>query len=80
MFQPILWYFQKIATSNNISAQKSKGFSDEIIKPPSASNHSPTLLLNHSNTKIKLVFDGSCFKNKKKMTFTHKKVVNVYIV
>ena len=60
--------------------KKSKDLSDEIIKPPATSNHSLTLLSNHSNTKIELIFYGGCFKNKKKMTFTYKKVVNIYIV
>ena len=35
--------------------------------------------LNRINAKIQVKFDGRCLK-KEKMTFTHKEVINVYIV
>ena len=62
-----------------ISAQKSKGLSDENVKPPAASNNSLDLSLNHNNTKLQVQFDGHCLKQHK-VTFTHKQVVNIYIV
>ena len=40
MFQPVYKYFKTIANSDHISAWKSKGFSDEISKPPATSNNS----------------------------------------
>ena len=37
--QPVDSHFKKIANSNHISVWKSKGFPDENIKPPAASNN-----------------------------------------
>ena len=33
-------YFQKIGSTENLSSMKSKGLSDEMIKPPATSNNS----------------------------------------
>ena len=59
---------------------KSKGLSDETIKPPTTSDNSLTTTLNYYYpSKIRVKFAGSCLKQDK-ITFYHKKVVNIYIV
>ena len=58
---------------------QSKGISNESIKPPTSSNYSLNPRLSYYGTKIRVQFTGSCLKQPK-FTFTHKKVVNIYIV
>ena len=58
---------------------QSKGISNESIKPPATCNNSLNPRLSYDDTKIKVQFKGSCLKQPK-FTFTHKKVVNIYIV
>ena len=53
--------------------------SGESIKPPAASNNSLTPVLNHTNTKLKVILDRSCLKQEK-LAFTHKNMVSIYIV
>ena len=40
VFQPVQRYFKVIANTNYISEWKSKGLSDETIKPPATSDNS----------------------------------------
>ena len=69
VFQPIFIYF-KISTINNntnyVLLRKSKGSSDETIKPPTTSDNSltPTLSYNLAR-KIRVKFSGSCLKQDK---------------
>ena len=56
-----------------------KEISNKSFKPPTTSNNSLNPRLNYNDTKIKVKFTGSCLKQPK-FTFTHKKVVNIYIV
>ena len=79
VFQLVHSFFKRIANSDHILAWKSETLSDESIKPPTASNNSLTPALNHINTKLRVKFDESCLKQEK-VTFTHKKVVNICIV
>ena len=68
----ILWpsnIFKKLANTDHISEQKTKGLPDESIKPPATSNCSPAL--NYINTNLRIKFDGSCFKQEK-VTFIQK--------
>ena len=58
---------------------QSKGLSNKSITPPTISDNSLTPKLNYYGTKIKIKFTGSCFKQSDHI-FTHKKVVNIYIV
>ena len=58
-------YFQKIANSNHISAWKSKGLSDESIKPLTVSNNSLAAAIYYINTKPRVKFDRSCLTKKK---------------
>ena len=83
VFQPIFRYI-KIHTINNttnyVLSCQSKGLSTEVIKPPSTSDNSlkPTLSY-YLASRIRVKFSGSCLKQDK-ITFTHGKVVNIYIV
>ena len=52
VFQSINKNFEKSTDSNHILVWKSKGLSDESIKPPAASNISLALALNSISTKL----------------------------
>ena len=52
---------------------------NEIIKPPTTSNHRHAPELGCFIKKIKVKFNGSCVKQDK-ITYTHRKIVNIYIV
>ena len=71
-------YFQT-DSSYHISSWTSKGLSNESIKLPSAPNNFLTPSLNYLGTKIRVNFSGSCLKQDK-VTYSHKKIVNIYIV
>ena len=68
--------------TNYVLSWKSKGLSDETIKPLSTSDNSLTPSINCiSNTdKIRVKFIGGCLKQSNKLTYTHKKIVNIYTV
>ena len=53
--------------------------STESIKPPSAPSNFLTPSLNYLGTKLRVKFSGSCLKQDK-VTYTHGKIVNIYIV
>ena len=72
-------YFKKISNIERISSWKSKGFSDEIIKLPTTSDNSLAPALRYIGNKIREKFNGGCLKQNK-ITFTHRKTVNIYIV
>ena len=71
-------YF-KTDSSYHISSWTSKGLSNESIKPPSTPNNFLTPSLSYLGSKIKAKSIGSCLKQNK-VTYTHKKIVNTYIV
>ena len=79
VFQPINRYFKVIANTDYVSSWKSKGLSAESIKPPTTSDNSLTPALNYYGTKTRVKFTGSCLKQSK-ISYTHGKVVNIYIV
>ena len=58
---------------------KSKGLSDEVIKPPTTSGNSLAPALSYIGNKARVKFNGSCLKQAK-ITFTHGTIVNMYIV
>ena len=72
IFQPVYKYFKFITNTNYISSWKSKGLSDESIKPFLTSNNSLTPLLVYYEYNIKLKFNGSILRQPK-VTYTHKK-------
>ena len=78
VFQPMHKYFEITPTINIILSWKSKGLSDETIKP----HRTHTVLapeLSFVGNKTRVKFNGSCITQNKIM-FYHKKVVNIYIV
>ena len=79
-FQPMYRYFKVIVNAKNISEWKSKGLSDESIKPPSTSDTSLSPIINYLYNKVRLKFDGGCLKQQNKLTYTHGTIVNIYTV
>ena len=79
IFQPVYKYFKTITNTDYILSWKSKGLSTESIKPISTSDNSLTPTINYYDYDIKVKFTGDCLKQPK-ITYTHKKVVNIYIV
>ena len=78
VFQKINRYF-KIGNSDYVLSWKSKGLSAESITPPSAPINFLNLSLNYFDAKIKVKFSRSCLKQDES-TYTHGKIVNIYIV
>ena len=78
VFQPINRYFKVIANAKYISSLKSKGLSDESIKPLFTSDNSLSPLIDYLGNKIRLKFNRGCLKPDK-ITYTHGKTVNIYI-
>ena len=72
-------YFKMIPNTDYISSWKSKGLSRESFKAISTSVNSLALALNYYGTKTKVKFTKSCLKQSK-ISYTHGKVVNIYIV
>ena len=66
VFLPIHKYFEFVNINKEwyITSWKSKGLSEESIKPPVASDNSLNPLINYYyyNNKIKAKFTGSCLK------------------
>ena len=68
-------YLKFVTNSQNISSWRSKGLSDEEIKVVNGLYPS----VNYVNEKLRLKFEGSCLAQTK-VTYTHKNIVNIYIV
>ena len=68
-----------ITKTDYISLSKSEGLSAESIKPPTTSDNSLTPALSYFGIKTRVKFTGSCLKQSK-ISCTHGKVVNIYIV
>ena len=68
-----------IANKLYISSWKSKGLSDEPIKPPATSDNSLTPLIDYVGNKIRLKISGSCLKQPK-LQYIHGTTVNIHIV
>ena len=79
VFESMYRYFKMITNNDYISSWKSRGLSAESIKPPTTSDNSLTPALNYYGTKTRVKFTGSCLKQSK-ISYTHGKVVNIYIV
>ena len=82
VFLPMRKHFKLHLVINAIDyvlSWKSKGISNENIKPPTAFNYNLNPKLSYYGTKMRLQFTGSCLKQPN-FTFTHKKIVNIYIV
>ena len=82
VFLPMRKYFKLnsvVDVIDRVLSWQSKGLSNESIKPPTTTNNSLTPELNYYGTKTKIKFTGGCLKQSHHI-FTHKKVVNIYIV
>ena len=79
VFQPMYRYFKMITNTDYISSWKSKVLSSESIKPPTTSDNSLAPALIYYGPKTKVKFTGTCLKQSK-ISYTHRKVVNIYIV
>ena len=82
VFQPMYRYFKitaGVGNGSHIYYWKSKGLSDEGINSIKTSNYSVIPYLDYSGTKIKVKLNGICLKQDK-ITYTHGKTVNIYIV
>ena len=77
VFQPLSKYFKLINNTSSILSLESEGLSNENIDSPTTSL-SPSI--NYVGNKIRVKFTGSCLKQSNKLTYTHGKVVNIYIV
>ena len=76
IFQPLYRYFKTITNTSYILSWKSRGLSNESIKPPATSDNSLTPELSYYDYNIRVKFTGSCLKQSK-ILYTHKKVVNI---
>ena len=80
VFQTAYRYFKTVSINDsNILSWKSKGLSDESIKPPFTSNKMLNRLVNYVGTKARVKFNGDCLKQEN-ISYDHGKVVNIYIV
>ena len=79
VLQPLNKYFKVITNTDYASSCKSKRLSAESIKPPATPDNSLTPVLNYYGTNARVKFTGSCLKQPK-ISYTHGKVVNIYIV
>ena len=80
VFQPIHRYFKIIANTKYISSWKSKGLSDETIKPYATSDNSLTPLIDYYGSKVRVKFNKGCLKQPNKLTYDYERIVNTYIV
>ena len=79
IFQPLYRYFKIITNTGYILSWKSKGLSGESIKSPTTSDNSLNPELSYYEYNIRVKFTASCLKQSK-VTYTHKKVINIRIV
>ena len=82
VFQPMYRHFKRIAGVGNgsyIYYWQSKGLSDERINSIKTPNYIITPKLNYYGTKTRVEFNGSCLKQDK-ITYTHWKIEDIYIV
>ena len=82
VFQPMYKYFKVLSITQYleyVSEWKSTGLSNESIKTISTSVNRLNPTLSYYGTKIRVNFTGGCLKQPK-ISYTHRKVVNNYIV
>ena len=78
ILQPINRYFKIIANTKCLSSWKSKGLSNETIKPYATSDNSLTPLVEYYGTRVRVQFDKNCLKQAKKLEYTYGQRVKVY--
>ena len=77
VFQPLKKHFKLITNTLSVLSWQSKGLSTENIDPPTISL-SPSI--SYVGNKIRVKFGESCLKQSNKLTYTHKNILNVYII
>ena len=80
VFQPIRRYFKIIANTKYISSWKSKGLSDEAIKPYATSDNSLTPLIDYYGSKVRIKFNEGCLKQSNNLLYDYGSRVNICIV
>ena len=80
VFQPIYRYLKVIANTKYISERKSKGLSNEGIKPPATSDNTLSPLIGYLGNKIKLKLNGGCLKQQNKLIYAHRTIAKIFIV
>ena len=70
-------YFKLNSNTLHILSWQSKGLSNENIDPP---NTSLSPIIDYVGNKIRVKFTVSCLKQSNKISYTHKTIVNIYIV
>ena len=75
----LMYRYYEIDNPDYVLSWKSKGLSNENITPPSAPNNFLSPSLNYLDTKIRVRLNRSCLKQDK-ITYTHGKIVNIYII
>ena len=78
IFQPVRKYFKTDNNSAYISEWKSKGLSNEGIKPPKVGNNNLTPQINYYDHHLRVIFSGSCLQQSK-IDYSNKKI-SFYIV
>ena len=71
-------YLKRVVNSASVLLWKSKGLSDENITPSSALHYFLNPSLNYLGTKTRVRLSGTLKQDK--ITYTHGKIVNIYIV
>ena len=82
VFLPMRKYFKLNPVSgvtDYVLSWQSKGISNESIEPFTISNNSLNPRLSYYDTNVRVYFTKSCLKQSNRI-FTHKKIVNIYIV
>ena len=82
VFQPMYKYFKVLSITQYVecvSERKSEGLSNDSIRVISTSDNSRNPTSSYYDTKIRVKFTGGCLKQPK-ISYTHGKVVNIYIV
>ena len=69
-----------MANTKYISSWKSKGLSDETIKPYATSDNSLTPLIDYYGSKVRVKFNKGCLKQSNNLTYDYGSRVNIYIV
>ena len=80
LFQPIKRYFKIMTNTKYISSWKSKGLSNETIKPYATSDNGLMPLIDYYGSKVRVKFNKGRLKQLKKLAYDYGSRVNIYFV
>ena len=80
LFQPIKRYFKIMTNTKYISSWKSKGLSNETIKPYATSDNSLMPLIDYYGSKVRVKLNKGCLKQPNKLAYDYGSTVNIYLV